>query len=446
MLRIPNKPTRISRRKFLRNSLTAAAGTGMLGPASQPAQKTIEPGSPKIKEFRSLGRTGFKVSDISLGAGNLTNANVLEAALDMGVNYIDTAEHYARGNSERTIGEVLKNRDRGSLFITSKLNLGMGGSSKEKLKQRFGKCLERLQTDYVDCLMIHMTPSLEQIKHEPYHDLIRELKAEGRVRFSGLSNHGTEFKLAGPIKDPMEKVISAAAEDGRFDVVLFVYNFIQKEQGERIIRTCKEKNIGVTLMKTNPVKFAAELEDMYARNKEAGRKIGDSFIQMLEEYRTHAAQGRIFQQKYGLQSPEQVRDAAIRFVLSNQDVHAVCPSINSFEDLNAYVSLSGQRLTSPDTHILAEYTAAQGRLYCRHACGQCESACPQSVPVNTIMRYSHYFTAQGRQKHAMEHYSRLNGCNAVQCEACSGACNRACPFGIPIQILLAEAHQTLTLG
>ncbi len=436
----------MSRRKFLRKSLAAAAGTSMIGPSSRPAQNTAESGTPKIKEYRILGRTGFKVSDISFGAGNLTNANVLEAALDMGVNYIDTAEHYARGNSERTIGEVLKNRDRSSLFITSKLNFGMGGSSKEKLKQRFGKCLERLQTNYVDCLMIHMTPSLEQIKHEPYHELIRELKAEGRVRFSGLSNHGTEFSLAGPIKDPMEKVISAAAEDGRFDVALFVYNFIQKEQGEKIIRTCREKEMGVTLMKTNPVKFAAELEDMYTRNKEAGRKIGDSFIQMLEEYRTHAAQGRIFQQTYGLQSPEQVRDAAIKFVLGNRDVHGVCPTINSFEELNAYVSLSGQRLASPDTHILAEYTAAQGRFYCRHACGQCESACPQGVPVNTIMRYSHYFAAQGREKHAMEHYSTLSGRNAVQCEACSGACNQACPFGVPIQILLAEAHHTLTLG
>ncbi len=440
------KPLRISRRKFLRNSLAAAAGTGMIGRPSWPAQDTGDSVKPRIKEYRMLGRTGFKVSDISFGAGNLTNANVLEAALDMGINYIDTAEHYARGNSERTIGEVVKNRDRGSLFITSKLNLGMGGSSKEKLKQRFLKCLERLQTDYVDCLMIHMTPSLEQIKHEPYHDLIRELKAEGRVRFSGLSNHGTEFKLAGPIKDPMEKVILAAAEDGRFDVALFVYNFIQKEQGEKIIRACREKGMGVTLMKTNPVKFAADLEARYTRSQEAGRKIGDTFIQMMEEYRAHAAQGRAFQQKYALKSPGQVRDAAIKFVLENRDVHAVCPTINSFDELNAFTALSGQRLKAPEKKLLAEYDAVQGRLYCRHACGRCEPACPHGIPVNTIMRYSHYFVAQGREKHAMEHYSALGTRNAAVCEECSGACNQACPYQVPIQILLTEAHQTLTLS
>ena len=52
----------------------------------------------------------------------------------------------------------------------------------------------------------------------------------------------------------MEKVVLAAVEDGRFDVGLFVYNFLQKEQGEKIIEACQKNKVGVTLMKTNPVK------------------------------------------------------------------------------------------------------------------------------------------------------------------------------------------------
>jgi len=64
------------------------------------------------------------VSDISFGAGLLTNAPVVAAALDRGVNYIDTGEHYGEGASERAIGEVLKRRgDRKTLFLTTKLNV-----------------------------------------------------------------------------------------------------------------------------------------------------------------------------------------------------------------------------------------------------------------------------------------------------------------------------------
>jgi hypothetical protein len=139
------KDSGISRRRFIRNSVSAAAGLGLVGGGKLLGEEVEEPTGAKIKEYRTLGRTGFKVSDIGIGAGNLSNENVLEAALDMGINYIDTAEHYLRGNSERTIGKILSKRDRKKIFLTTKLNMMMGGS-KEKIKTRFSRCLERLQT------------------------------------------------------------------------------------------------------------------------------------------------------------------------------------------------------------------------------------------------------------------------------------------------------------
>ncbi len=191
----------------------------------------------------------------------------------MGINYIDTAEHYMNGQAERAVGEVLKGRDRSSIFLTTKLNLTMGGSSKEELKQRFQACLDRMQTDYVDCLMIHMTPRVEEVKHEGFHEAAAELKAEGRVRFLGLSNHGTEHVAYGRVESPMENVIGAAAEDGRFDVALFVYNFLQKEQGERIIEACRARDMGVTLMKTNPVGVVARYAESAAAARASGRDL-----------------------------------------------------------------------------------------------------------------------------------------------------------------------------
>lgn len=435
----------VGRRTFLMTSGMAAVGGGMIpglqaGEVQDSGEKEV-----KIKEYRTLGRTGFKASDIGYGAGNLTNSNVLEVALDMGVNYIDTAEHYMRGQSEKAVGSVLKNRDRKSIFLTTKLNLVFGGSTHEALKERFRKCLERLQTDYIDCLMIHMTPTVEQIAHEDFHAVVRELKTEGKVRFIGLSNHGTEHVLAGRVEDSMESVIMAAAEDGRFDVVLFVYNFIQKKQGEKIIDACRAKNMGVTLMKINPVNFYEGVKQGFAQAEEQGRTIPEMYTKMLDEYKALADKAEAFKKEYGLRGGEQVRDAAVKFVLGHPGVHSVCATIDTLDGLETFVSLSGKRLESTETSMLERYDSLLGRYYCRHACGSCESSCSRGVPVNTIMRYNHYFEVQHREKHAMQKYTRLD-VDAGCCSTCAGECERACPYGVPVRSLLFRAHHHLSFA
>ena len=103
-------------------------------------------------------------------------------------------------------------------------------------------------------------------------------------------------------------------------------------------------------------------------------------------------------------------------------------------------------MTATDKKKLALYLEGCGTFYCRHACGQCENQCPSGVPVNTIMRYHHYYAAQGREKHAMAKYSNLAGNNAALCSNCSGHCESSCPYSVPIQGLLVLAHQTLSLA
>lgn len=440
------RSSRLSRRGFIQSSLSVAAGLGiagknkLFGGTRQEAQAEKS----KIKEYRTLGRTGFKASDIGFGAGNLTDTALLETALDAGINYIDAAEVYEHGNTERIIGQTLKNRDRKTLFITSKLNFSLGRSTKEGLKERVHKCLERLQTDYVDCLMIHLASSIEQVKHEGYHGAMQELKAEGKVRFTGLSNHGIEHRYAGLIKNPMDQVVLAAAEDGRFDVVLFAYNFIQREQGERILKACHEKNMGTTLMKTDPIRSYNDIVGMYDRMREMGR-VTEAAEKIISDFRSRADKIREFAKKYGLSGDKAVRGAAIKFCLSNPGVHSVCPSINTYEALQTYLSLSGGRLDPAEDEMLADYKSFSGSLYCRHSCGECEPHCPHGVQVNTIMRYQHYFMSQGREKHAMEKYAALPRTNAAVCTDCEGHCEAACPFGVSVQGLLMATHQTLSL-
>ena len=441
----------VSRRGFLKTTGMAVVGGGVIsGRAGVEEPGGQKPGGPqeqelKIQAHRTLGRTGFQVSDIGFGAGFLTNSNVLAVALDLGVNYIDTGEHYMNGQSERAIGEVLKGRDRSSFFLTTKLNLSMGGSSKEELKGRFQACLERLQTDFVDCLMIHMTPRVEEVKHQGFHDAAEELKAEGRVRFLGLSNHGTEHVVYGRVESSMENVIGAAAEDGRFDVALFVYNFLQKEQGERIIDACGARDMGVTLMKTNPVGVVARAAESAASARESGR-ISEARERALQEYEAWAEAAEEFKQRHGVRSTTEVRDAALKFVLDHPGVHTVCPTINTFDELEGFVALSGQKLSASDSPILASYESLLGRYYCRHACGICEHSCPSRVPINTISRYGHYFDVQSREKQAIQKYAALTGTKADTCIDCEGHCEAACPYGVPVRSLLTQVHQKLTFA
>ena len=447
----------ISRRGFIGASLAAVSAAGLKAKERVIGQVPAVPAQPivrdkpilKIKEYRTLGRTGYKVSDISIGGGPLSNTNVLRAALDAGVNYVDTAEHYERGGSERTIGEALKTHDRKSFFITTKLNLSFNKRiTKADLRDRFMKCLERMQTDHADCLMIHMC-TLAQVKYEPYHELIGELKAEGKVRFSGLSNHGADLSLFGPLDDPMDQVVMAAAEDGRFDIVLFVYNFLQREAGERIIKACAAKDVGVTLMKTDPgliLEMEREsLNSMEERYKKDGKEFPDAVKKLSLTAAERTAVTEAFLKKHSIAGPEKTRDAAIKFCLNNPGVHAVCPSINSFEALEAFVSLSGQKLELKDEAVLDDYREVYGSSYCRHACGLCEGSCPQGVPVNTIMRYEYYFAAKGREKEAMGLYAAVSnrGLGAGDCAGCAGHCEAACPYGVPIQAKLLMAHENL---
>jgi len=444
---------RISRRGFIGASLAAVTAAGLRpkdAAAGQAVPQAAAPAKPelRIKEYRRLGRTDFKVSDISVGGGPLSNDNVLRAALEAGINYIDTAEHYERGGSERTIGQVLKVHDRDSVFITTKLNISFNKRiTKADLRDRFMKCLERMGTDRADCLMIHMC-TLDQVKYEPYHELIGELKAEGKVRFSGLSNHGADLSLFGPLKDPMDQVVMAAVEDGRFDIMLFVYNFLQRESGERIIKACAAKDVGVTLMKTDPgLTISSEREvltSMEDRYKKDGREIPESLLKSKQKAAERAALLEAFLKKHGLEGTEKARDAAIKFCLGNPGVHTVCPSINSFEALQAFLRLSGQKLDLDDEAVLDDSREAFGGSYCRHACGLCEPSCPRGVPVNTIMRYEYYFGAKGRQKEAMGLYAALGESRgAGGCADCAGYCEAACPYGVAIQARLLMAHEDL---
>ncbi len=151
--------------------------------------------------YRSLGRTGVQVSPICLGAMNFggptpeeDSIGIVDAALDGGINFIDTANVYNAGESERIVGQALKrNGKRDQVVLATKAHGVMGpgpndqGNSRYHLMRACEDSLRRLGTDHIDLYQIHR-PSLEIPQDETLRAL-DDLVRSGKVRYIGCSTH-----------------------------------------------------------------------------------------------------------------------------------------------------------------------------------------------------------------------------------------------------------------
>jgi aryl-alcohol dehydrogenase-like predicted oxidoreductase len=150
-------------------------------------------------EYRQFGRTGIKVSSLTLGCmmfGGKTKPNdsydIIDRALDAGINFIDTANVYSTGRSEEVTGEALKrNGKRNSIVLATKVHGKMGddvndlGNSRRHIIEQCEASLRRLQTDYIDLYQIHRPDA-----HIPIDETLRaldDLVRSGKVRYLGTS-------------------------------------------------------------------------------------------------------------------------------------------------------------------------------------------------------------------------------------------------------------------
>ena len=431
------KPT-LERRQFFKKTAMGLVGSGLAARQRRAPGLDPDDSPPRIKDYRILGRTGFKVSD--LGCGSIMDDGILRAAFEAGMNYVDTAEQYP--GHHRIVAKAMEGLERKSIFISTKLEV-LEDKSKAGFLKRARKALEDLRTEYVDCLMMHMPEKAATLKTEGFHAAMSELKAEDRVRFVGVSNHGS-FWFRDP-EETMEKVLSAAAEDGRFDVFLMAYNFLRRDQAEKVMSLCRERRIGVALMKTTPIAVYGALKSRIEEMEAKKEQIDPLYADGLRRYKEKFEAAQEFIRQHNLQNPEEIKAAAVRFVLSNPNVHTACCLARTYTELEGFVRLSGSRLEARDKAKLEAYEEGCGDLYCRHACGLCEPRCPRGVPVNTIMRYTQYFLGQGREKEAMELYARIPGLRADTCLKCPGPCEAHCPHNVPVRGMLIAAHEVLAL-
>jgi len=235
------------------------------------------------------------------------------------------------------------------------------------------------------------------------------------------------------------------AEDGRFDVILMAYNFLQIDQAEHVLEVCRSKNIGTAIMKSTPIATYYTMKARVEQLQKENKPVDDWAAEGLRRYQDKADRAEGFIRKHNLRNPQEIQNAALRFVLGNPNVGTICGRVKTYEELDRFIRLSGTRLGAAESAKLDSYKEGCGELYCRHACGRCEPACPHGVPVNTIMRYHQYFAAQSREKEAMLNYASIPGVKADVCSNCPGHCEAACPYNVPIQGMLLMAHTQLSM-
>ncbi len=153
-----------------------------------------------MMEYRQLGRSGIKVSALTLGTmmfgestDDVTAARIVDKAFEQGVNSIDTADAYSRGESERVVGRCIANR-RDRWVLATKFvspicdgDVNGRGASRKHVVRSVEASLKRLNTDYIDLLYLHaedpLTPVDETVR------ALNDLVAAGKLRYYGLSNH-----------------------------------------------------------------------------------------------------------------------------------------------------------------------------------------------------------------------------------------------------------------
>ena len=450
---VPEPKNILTRRNFFKIGGAALTGGAVsLYSGCGPLKKGGKSKKGKIMKYSILGDTGFKVSDIALG-GAANDPNVVRYAYDKGINYFDTAESYGNGASEKAIGDAMKYMDRKKIWITTKIYFS-DDETKEGILERFRKSQERLKTDYIDALYIHAVVNADHVKHKGFHEAAKQLMAEGRLKHIGISCHGPEKKE----HDSLKKVLTTAAEDGRFDLVLMSYNFLIKDEAREVLELLKSRNMGTTAMKTSPGVFQPESFDPENLTEQQNKwiqsliKKGKTREQAIERIKSYvkdqietAEKTKPFAEKYGVKSNKELRKVSLQWALSNPDMDTVCMSMADFETIDTFTALSGTSLSDTAQQFINDFRHTFSDQSCRHGCKECLDSCKYDLPVNTIMRYSYYFSVLEQEKYAMAKYLSIGENNGELCLDCDEPCTGACSYGLNIRNSILNAHSHLTL-
>jgi predicted aldo/keto reductase-like oxidoreductase len=359
-----------------------------------PEKNTTSPAfeAPPKLSYRTLGKTGLKVTTLGFGSMITSDGTVLERAADLGINYFDTARGYQNGNCERMVGAALKSR-RKQLYIATKSHT----RTKQGALDDLDTSLRELQTDYVDVWHLHAIGNAGEITDELL-EAQNEAKKAGKIRFAGFSCH-TGHK----------EVVAAALAKKHFDVALLSYNFTMGATLDETIGAASEAGLGVIGMKV----MAGGLRAAAKEGSEKTRDILKRDGAML---------------------------AALKWNLKNPNVHTTIPSITDMDQLDENRRVMSESFNLNDGKLLAARLERISPEYCR-MCNECLGQCRYDLPVADLHRFLMYSENYGEFALGREQFQLLPaGLRQVRCSDCS-KCTVRCPYGVRIVDRLSRAQE-----
>jgi len=348
-------------------------------------------------EKRRLGRTEIMASRLGFGGMTIPRVSREQAiatvhkALDLGVNFIDTATGYGKGESEERIGEVMKTR-REECYLSSRVN----DADKAAMARAIDASLKRLKTDHIDIYEAH------DVSTQKRYDLLlgpgraiealQEAREAGKIRFIGVTTHN--WRLARQM-----------IETDLFDAMLITYNISNREAEEWVIPVAKKHDVGLFVMK---VFGNGRLLDLTPPGEDRHPTIRE----------------------------------CLRFALANQELPVILTGVKSPDEVAENVAIV-EEFEGASEEELAELRAFGDKLsrgYC-YNCRYCVP-CPAEIDVPRIVQLSEYIERISWEwPQAKAQYQALER-NYEDCLDC-GQCEEKCPQNIPVRERLKQAHEKL---
>lgn len=376
--------------------------------------------------YRVLGRTGLKVSEIGMGCEGFLEQSyeTVKAYIDRmeeaGVNCMDL---YTPNPELRTnLGRALRGRREQFVLQAHLCTIWKDGQYKRtrklsEVKEGFADQLRRLETDHLEIGMIHYVDSLEDWETVRNGDVMKyalELKEQGKIGCIGMSGHNPEAALA-------------AVNSGLVDVLMFSVNpcYDLLPANEDVESLWDEKNYEKPLVNMDPQR--QELYEVCQRNG-----VG---ITVMKAF----GGGDLLSAELSPAGKALTPYQCIHYALTRPAVACVMAGARSMEELEASIAYETAGEEEKDyAAAFASMPKISWQGHCMY-CGHC-APCPKEIDVAAVTKLLNLTKAQGSIPETVrEHYGALKH-KAAECAAC-GACEKRCPFGVPIVENMKQASR-----
>jgi aryl-alcohol dehydrogenase-like predicted oxidoreductase len=304
--------------------------------------------------YRRLGRTGIEVSEIGYGAWGIGGAQwggadddesiqALHRAIDLGLNFIDTALAYGEGRSERLVGQVVRERDE-TVHVATKVPPGNriwpaedGAALDDVFPAGYiSECAEQslrnLQMDTVDLLQLHVWND-DWADSDELLDEVAALRSSGKIRFFGIS-----------INDHQPSNGLRLVQSGAVDSVQVIYNVFDQSPEDELLPACREHDVGV--IARVPLDEGGLTGRIDADTEFEGDDFRASYFRGDRKREVHERATAIATDLAIDES--QLPEVALRFILSEPAVSTVIPGMRSLRNVERNIAASDAGPLSPD--------------------------------------------------------------------------------------------------